>query len=149
MARDILDHVLWDMGQAFDMLFANLKDLRDNDWTWVPDGAARSVRAIVGHVASVKVMYDNHAFGDASLTWMDPRFDEWQSAAGDESDFSPAQLVESLRQSHLALVRNVDALNDDAELSKPRPVNWGGTRKTRWIVTTLIHHDTFHAGEIN
>ena len=125
MTRAALDYVLWDMGQAFDMLFANLKDLRDEDWGWVPDGAVRSIRAIVGHVASCKVMYDNHAFGDASMTWMDPRFGEAQSPA-EGSEFSPQTLVDWLRESHLTLVKSVDALDEDGELLKERRVNWGG-----------------------
>lgn len=148
MSRILLDHVLWDMGQAFDALFANIKSLSDDDWTWLPPGAARSVRAIVGHVASCKVMYDNHAFGDASLTWMDPRFDEAQSPLED-GGFSPVALVDWLRESDIGLRRSVDALGDDEELGRDRPVNWGGTRSTRWIISRLIQHDGFHAGEIN
>jgi len=148
VSRDLLDHVIWDMGQAFDMLFANLKDLRDDDWDWLPAGGARSIRAIVGHVASCKVMYDNHAFGDASLTWMDPRFEEAQSPASADG-FLPETLVEWLRQSDLRVRRSVDALGDDVELARDRRVNWGGMRSTRWIISRLIQHDAFHAGEIN
>ncbi len=140
--------MLWDIGQAFDALFGNLKDLRDDDWTWVPPGGARSIRAIVGHIASCKVMYDNYAFGDASMTWMDPRFYDAQSPPPDDG-FSPERLVDWLRQSDLALRRSVDALEDDDELKKERRVTWGGTRSTRWIITRLVHHDGFHAGEIN
>ncbi len=136
------------MGQAFDALFANLKDLRDDDWNWVPPGGARSIRAIVGHVASCKVMYDNHAFGDASMTWIDPLFGEAQSPASND-DFSLEKLVDWLRESDLRLRRSVDALGDDEELTKDRRVNWSGTRSTQWIISTLIRHDTFHAGEIN
>src|SRR5207247_10482070 len=127
LSRTLLDHVIWDMGQAFDMLFANLKDLRDEDWNWVPPGGARSIRAIVGHVASCKVMYDNHAFGDASMMWMDPFFDEMQSPDS-EDGFAPEKLVEWLRESDLKVRRSVDALDDDDELAKDRRVNWGGTR---------------------
>jgi len=64
MSRAVLDHIIWEMGQGFETLFSNLKDLRPEDWAWVPPGGARSIAAIVGHVASSKVMYDNHAFGD-------------------------------------------------------------------------------------
>jgi hypothetical protein len=149
MSRVLLDNTIWHIGQAFDGLFANLKDLRDDDWTWVPPGGHRSIRAIVGHLASCKVMYDNHAFGDASLTWMDPRFDAAQSAEADGGDFSPEALVEWLRASDLQVRKSVDALADDGELERDRPVNWGGMRSTRWIITRLIHHDGFHAGEIN
>ena len=148
MTRILLDQTIWEMGQAFDMLFANLKDLRDDDWTWVPPGGVRSIHAIVGHVVSCKMMYDNHAFGDATLTWMDPRFAAWQSSAPAEG-FSPASLVDALRESDQQLRRSVDAQGDDRELERDRRVNWGGTRSTRWILSTLIHHDGFHAGEIN
>lgn len=148
MTRVLIDQTLWHLGQSFDMLFASLKDLRDDDWNWLPDGGARSIRAIVGHVISVKLMYDNHAFGDASMTWEDPRFDEAQSPMSD-AGFSPQALVAWLRDAQLEVLRSVDALGDDAELQKPRPVNWGGTRSTRWIITQLINHDAFHAGEIN
>ena len=148
MTRTLLDYVVWDMGQAFDMLFANLKGLQDDDWDWLPPGGSRSIRAIVGHVASCKVMYDNHAFGDATLTWMDQRFNDAQSPAAGEGS-SPAELVAWLRASDVQLRRSVDALDDDTELANPRPVSWGGTRATRWIVGRLTQHDAFHAGEIN
>jgi uncharacterized damage-inducible protein DinB len=140
MSRAVLDYVIWEMGQAFDTLFHNLKDLHDDDWIWIPPGGARSISAIVGHLASSKVMYDNHAFGDASLTWEQPLFNE---------ALPPAKLFEWLRDSHLRLLKNVAALPDDKELQKRRPVNWGGTRETRWIITRLINHDGYHAGEIN
>jgi hypothetical protein len=148
MTRTLLDYTVWEMGQAFDALFANLKDLRDDDWIWIPAGGNRSIRAIVGHIASCKVMYDNHAFGDASLTWMDPRFDEAQSPAAN-AEFDAGRLVDWLRESDLRLRRSVDALQDDGELDRQRRVNWGGTRETRWIINRLVHHDGFHAGEIN
>jgi hypothetical protein len=148
MTRALLDYTILEMGQAFDALFANLKDLRDDDWTWVPPGGVRSIRAIAGHVASNKVMYQNHAFGDASLTWMDPVLTAAESTDAD-ANFVPAHLVEWLRESDLALRRSVDALGDDAELEVNRPVNWGGKRKTRWIISAVIRHDGFHAGEIN
>jgi hypothetical protein len=140
--------MIWQMGQAFDSLFGNLRDLGADDWLWVPPGGVRSIRAIVGHVASCKVMYDNHAFGDASMTWMDAPFGEAQSPSA-EGGMTAAALVEWLRGSERQLRTNFDALADDEELMKPRPVNWGGTRPTRWIVNTLIQHDGFHAGEIN
>jgi hypothetical protein len=92
MSRQILDYVIWEMGQAFDTLFSNLKDLHDDDWAYVPPGGARSIAAIVGHVASSKVMYDNHAFGDASLTWEDPVFAEAQTPPGGSGP-SPQALV--------------------------------------------------------
>jgi hypothetical protein len=37
----------------------------------------------------------------------------------------------------------------DADLLLPRPANWGERRETRWLLSTLLQHDTYHAGEIN
>ena len=148
MSRILLDETIWQMGQAFDMLFDSLKDLHDDDWAWVPPGGVRSIHAIIGHVVSCKIMYDNYAFDDGSLTWADPRFSAWQASAPGEG-FSPAALVEALREADLRLRRNVDELGDDEELRRPRAVNWGGRRETRWIISTLIRHDAFHAGEVN
>jgi DinB family protein len=148
VSRILIDETIWQMGQSFDMLFASLRDLRDDDWGWVPPGGVRSIHAIVGHVVSVKLMYDNHAFGNASLTWMDPRFNAWQASAPGEG-FSPAALVDELREADVRVRRNVDALGDDAEIDRGRRVNWGGTRSTRWILSVLSRHDAFHAGEVN
>jgi hypothetical protein len=148
MSRAVLDHMIWEMGQAFDALFGNIRSLEDGDWLWLPPGGVRSISAIVGHVASSKVMYDNHAFGDASLTWMDPIFDVAQSPP-EAGGMAPEKLVEWLRDAESQVRRHVDALGDDEELLRERPVNWGGTMPTRWIVNRLIHHDGFHAGEIN
>jgi hypothetical protein len=153
MTREVLDYVIWEMGQAFDTLFHNLKDLHPDDWTWVPPGGARSIAAIVGHLASSKIMNDNHAFGDGSLMWEDDA--AWAKLVGgpnpmaQDRGLSPEQLVQWLRDSHLKLLRNVDALAGDEDLRARRPVSWGGTRETRWIITRLINHDGFHAGEIN
>jgi hypothetical protein len=27
--------------------------------------------------------------------------------------------------------------------------NWGEQKETRWIITAMIQHDLYHAGEIN
>jgi len=57
-------------------------------------------------------------------------------------------VVEWLREGHRRLREHVEALDDD-ELSKPRRVNWGEMRETRWIIANMIRHDDYHAGEIN
>jgi hypothetical protein len=148
MARDVIDHLIWEMGQAFDALFATLRNLRDDDWLWLPDGGARSVSAVVGHVASSKVMFHNHAFGDGSLSWEDPAF-HLAHPPTEGAGFDPVRLVEWLRSAEFEVRRNVDALADDDELLRDRGVPWGRTMPTRWIINRLIHHDSFHAGEIN
>ena len=37
----------------------------------------------------------------------------------------------------------------DAELLRRRKTNWGELAETRWIVSVMIEHDLYHAGEIN
>lgn len=37
----------------------------------------------------------------------------------------------------------------DAELDRERAASLGEMKPTRWIITTMIHHDIYHAGEIN
>jgi len=34
-------------------------------------------------------------------------------------------------------------------LNKDVPVNWGEMKIIRYVITTMIHHDVYHAGEIN
>src|SRR5215831_13273958 len=59
-------------GTPWTSLLGNLDSLTPEDWLWVPPQGHRSVRDIVQHVGSCKLMYHNHAFGDAQLTWDDP-----------------------------------------------------------------------------
>jgi hypothetical protein len=56
--------------------------------------------------------------------------------------------IEWLQHGHAQLRASVAALTDD-ELSKPRPVHMGGTLETRMIISIMIEHDVYHAGEIN
>ena len=53
-----------------------------------------------------------------------------------------------LRQVHASLIAHVRSLPDD-ELQKLRLANWGEQKETRWLLSTLLQHDVYHAGEIN
>ncbi len=44
---------------------------------------------------------------------------------------------------------HVAALTDDSELLAMRPDIWGTQHETRWLVTQVIQHDLYHAGELN
>ena len=59
-----------------------------------------------------------------------------------------AETLAWLRDAQAGLRSHVAAL-DDSELDRPRMTNWGDERLTRWIIATLISHDSYHAGEIN
>jgi DinB family protein len=152
VARIALDQYLYLLDEAFagddwHSLMSNLKDLAPEDWLWLPPAGARPIAEMVSHLAVCKTMYGNHAFGDASLTWDDPLVDqkllEEPTAAGIE------HLVNFLKDAHVRLRAQIDALADDAELTRQRPTNWGDMAETRWIIKSMIEHDLYHAGEIN
>ena len=129
-------------GKDWHSLLSNLEPLTPSDWSWVPPGGDRSIREIVQHIGSCKIMYHNHAFGDANLTWGDPVV-EGVSVA--ETILSAIQW---LRDAHERFRQSIAAL-DDVELLRPRLTNWGELKETRWIIMTMIQHDLYHAGEIN
>jgi hypothetical protein len=37
----------------------------------------------------------------------------------------------------------------DADLEELRPSNWGDLRETRWLISVMLQHDVYHAGEVN
>lgn len=57
-------------------------------------------------------------------------------------------VLDWLRQTHAALMVHVRSLSDD-ELRQTRMANWGEEKETRWLLSTLLQHDVYHAGEIN
>jgi DinB superfamily len=131
------------LDQAFDgsrwhSLLGNLDSVDLRVWTCVPPGGDRSIRDIVEHAGACKIMYENHAFGDAHLTWDDQFID------GDLSTVSTA--TEWLRQCHERLIRSVASLSD-RDLLVPRKLNWGELGDTRWIISIMIEHDLPRRGD--
>lgn len=124
-------------------LLGNLATVDESIWRVVPAGGSRSIEAITRHVAECKVMYVDHAFGAGRLTWTSSEVARWPAGAG------PLEAVMAwLRDSQDTLIRHVTALTDD-ELDKPRMANWGSEHETRWLLSMLLQHDLYHAGEIN
>ena len=147
MATAAVNQLLYLLDEAFagedwHSLLGNLRAVAPEEWRWVPPGGQRSLRDLVQHVGSCKFMYDNHAFGDATLDWEHPL------VAGDEALADAASATAWLRDGHTRLRRSIAGL-DDAELLRPRRTNWGELKETRWIVAVMIQHDLYHAGEIN
>jgi hypothetical protein len=56
--------------------------------------------------------------------------------------------VEWLRAGHERLHQSIASL-EDGDLLRLRPHHSGKLKETRWIITTLMQHDIYHAGEIN
>ena len=125
-------------------LMPNLRSVPDEAWHALPEGASRSIEAIAIHVGACKVMYGDYAFGAGTKRFATPEVEPWRLG---ESEM--AEVLPWLETVHDAFVRQVAALDDDAELDRPRRANWGEDRPTRWLIAAMITHDAYHAGEIN
>ena len=125
-------------------LLTNVATVPADAWRALPSGAARSIESIALHVAACKVMYDDYAFGSASLHFATPEVEPFA-----EGEASMPDVVAWIEQAHDRLVGHVAELADDVELDRMRLTNWGEERPTRWIIGAMITHDAYHAGEIN
>ena len=152
MGRGAIEEYCYLLDEAFDgtawhSVMSNLRDLRPEDWLWLPPAGGRPIGEMVAHIGACKYMYENHAFGDGSLTWDDPLVDE--SRLTQATPDALAELVGWLREGHRRMRDSVGALADDEELLRMRRSNWGDEYETRWLIKTTIEHDLYHAGEIN
>lgn len=125
-------------------LLPNLATVSAEAWRALPPGASRSIESIAIHIGACKVMYDDYAFGSASLRFATPEVEPWPEGAAPQADG-----IAWLERAHVRLARHVAGLASDAELDESRLTNWGERRPTRWIVAAMITHDAYHAGEIN
>jgi uncharacterized damage-inducible protein DinB len=148
MSRAAVDLLLYQMDEAFSgpqwsSLLENLREVTLEDWQWLPAGGTRSIREMVRHIGACKVMYQEFAFGQGNLWWDNPDVFGRGRLATVES------AIAWLAESQALLRKSVAALEDDSELLIARRANWGEMKETRWLVSVLIHHDAYHAGEIN
>ncbi|HSL43497.1 MAG TPA: DinB family protein [Anaerolineales bacterium] len=145
-----IDTLAWLIEEAFEgdpshSLLANLRELRKEDWTAVPGDSGRSIADILEHVGWSKWMYDDYAFGSASLRGDQPPM----IPPGGARSRPHEELVAWLVEGHQRWLASVRALPDDSELDRERLTNWGERLSTRVIVRIMIAHDLYHAGEIN
>ena len=136
--------------EAFDgdpshSLLANLRDLAESDWTAMPTGIGRSIADILEHVGWSKWMYEDYAFGSASMRGDQPPL----VPEGGARSRPPQELLEWLKDGHRRWLTSVRALEDDGELDRERLTNWSERLPTRDIIRIMIAHDFYHAGEIN
>jgi uncharacterized damage-inducible protein DinB len=149
-SRIAIDTLAWLIEDAFQgdpshSLLANLHDLREEDWTALPDGSGRSIADILEHVGWSKWMYEEYAFGSATLRGDQPPL----IPAGEARSRPREELLAWLREGHKRWLASVRALPDDSELDRERLTNWGERLPTRVIIRIMIAHDLYHAGEIN
>ena len=148
MARPHIDAMLALMDLAFEgnqhSLLTNLRSVDVAFWDRPPSGGSRSVRDLVAHVGMFKFMYANHGFRDGSMDYDDP------SATPEPERLSdPASAAEWLREGHAYLTGCIRELDSDAELDALRKAHWGAQVSTYYLITTMLEHDLYHAGEIN
>ena len=121
---------------------ANLASVRDEDWEWLPEGGARSIRGLVQHIGGAKLMYENAAFGDGSLTFDDPNVQG--VGALDTREGAEAWL----RAAHATFRAGVAALDDDA-LDAECGMPFGRSGVMEEMLDQLVRHEVYHTGEIN
>ncbi|HEX9330498.1 MAG TPA: DinB family protein [Anaerolineales bacterium] len=149
-SRTAIETLAWLIEDAFEgdpdqSLLVNLRDLQDEDWIALPSGASRSIAEILEHVGWCKWMYEDYAFGKASM-----RGDQPPLIPADGARSRPhKELLEWLTEGHQRWLASVRALSDDSELDQDRLTNWGDHLPTRIIIRIMIGHDFYHAGEIN
>jgi uncharacterized damage-inducible protein DinB len=124
-------------------LLGNLRSVDDASWRTVPAGGTRTIESIALHVGTCKLMYDDYAFGPGTHQWDDADLQPWPTGEAPRE-----KTIDWLSELHARLRSHVAALSDE-DLDRPRKTNWGEMRETRWLVSTLMQHDTYHAGEIN
>ena len=149
-SHEAIDTLAWLIEDAFQgdpdqSLLANLRDLREEAWTTLPLGANRSIADVLEHVGWCKWMYEDYAFGSASMRGDQPPLIPTHGAKS-----RPRQeLLRWLNDGHERWLASVRALSDDSELDEDRLTNWGERLPTRVIIRIMIGHDFYHAGEIN
>jgi uncharacterized damage-inducible protein DinB len=147
VAIDTLAWLIEDVfeGDPSQSLLANLRDIREEDWNALPPGGGRSIAEILEHVAWSKWMYEDYAFGSASM-----RGDQPPLVPPDGAHPRPhEELLDWLKKGHQRWLASVRALADDSELERDRLTNWGERLPTKVIIRIMIAHDLYHAGEIN
>ena len=148
--RKVLDALCWLIEDAFESdlsgsLIGNLANLKEKDWTALPPGGERSIADILEHVGWCKWMYEDYAFGAASLQGDKPPL----IPTGGAKSRPREELLEWLNKGHAKWLASVRLLADDSELERKRLANWGEWLKTLTIIHIMIGHDYYHAGEIN
>jgi hypothetical protein len=148
--RIMIDTLCWLIEEAFagdpaHSLMSNLANLREQDWTALPPGGERSIAEILEHVGWAKWMYEDYAFGRATLRGDQPPL----IPIGGASSRPHGELLAWLKEGHEKWLHSIRTLAEDSELEGERLTNWGEMLKTSDIIRIMIGHDYYHAGEIN
>lgn len=136
-------------GDPFHALRRNLESVTPEEWSVRPASPSvevfgtqpeLSIADIVLHVGGGKVMYAARLTGDEGLDWPDIRLPESREMA---------PMLAWLDEGHRALKAALAGLEDDTELGVERLAPWRRPLRTEHLLSTVINHDLYHAGEVN
>ncbi|MFI5384887.1 MAG: DinB family protein [Fimbriimonadales bacterium] len=142
---DLLKH---ESGFVFSELLTTLDGLTEGQaWAVLPQGGSDylhsdgSIHGIALHIASCKRMYGSVGFRNTEVRWRD--------CANEIEKFEPSwpAALEYLHESQRYWLGTWATLGDD-DLDAERP-HFRGRNWPAWkIIATMIHHDSYHAGQI-
>lgn len=143
---ELFDHSLEEDAVEFDRrqwhsMMGNLKSCRPEDWDALPPGAVRNIRELVHHVGGCYLMYENHGFGDRTMTWD-------RTLQGVTADGTIEETLTWLREAHRTFRESLASITDD-QLDELTYGHWGGQLLRRRVVELMLQHGIYHAGEIN
>lgn len=148
MSTSALEEWKYLFSSAFDgrwqSVLKNLESVTEDEWSAVPPGGVRSIRDIVAHVGMFKYMYSTSAFRGREFDYGD------NPATPPESRLATKDAaIEWLKEAHEYLLDSFSTMKDDSELGELRKAHWGEPLETRLLMSIVLEHDTYHAGEIN
>jgi uncharacterized damage-inducible protein DinB len=116
-------------------------DVRPATWSVAEFGTQPelSICDIALHTGA-KYMYVDRAFGQAKLEWAD---------IGAPPTRDMAAVLAWLDEAHRLLTEGLAALQDDADLAEQRQSPRRAPMRRSELISIIINHDLYHAGEIN
>nr|WP_290668026.1 DUF309 domain-containing protein [Ardenticatena sp.] len=132
----MLQRLDWAYNESVMAFTRNVRDLSEEEADWHPVEGMRTIRFLIQHIGTGKVVYENCLFGDGSLTW--------------DAVHPPQSIPDLLHwiaetQERLRLAFG---FAEDVMLDEERAFfRW--TLSVERIGNILAEHDLYHAGEIN
>lgn len=130
-------------GQHWHATMRNLGSLREDDWDWVPTEGERTIRELVSHIGTCKLIFASQLFGDGSLDW-----DMEEAVGRHRTQGATGEAIAWLWESHAAFRDGIASLSDD-DLATTPDGYWGKPTEVQWSIEVMIQHEVYHAGEIN
>jgi uncharacterized damage-inducible protein DinB len=137
------------LDQAFEddeehSLLVNLRDISPDDWHRRIEGVQRSIRQLAYHAGVAKHLYADHLFGAATTSYDSVL----RSAPATRDAAEKGVVITWMREGHQKMRDGVASLAD-GDLETVVRSHWGAMMQKRRLISGIIQHDAYHAGEIN